>query len=133
MSLCALSGGQMEATYLETVKKHTHGERGRRGCDSIVSAFGALAVIMERTRADILGDVFQGAIARGEASQFLTPEPVCEAMARLTLEFADDSDGVSKKRCATPVADRGGCCLPPPRFVPDLSSLGRTSICAACT
>jgi hypothetical protein len=76
MAVCALSGGQMEDQYLATVKKHTAGERGKRGCDSIARAFGTLVDAMETTRKDILGDLFEGSITYGEAGQFLTPEPV---------------------------------------------------------
>src|SRR6185436_1496592 len=65
MSLCSLSGGQMEEQYLATVKKHTEGKQGSRGCDSIARAFGMLVQAMEETRKDILGDLFQGGITHG--------------------------------------------------------------------
>ena len=77
MSLCALSGGQMEDQYMTTVKKHSEGKKGKRGCDSIAHAFGTLVDAMEKTRLDILGDLFQGGITYGEAGQFLSPEAVC--------------------------------------------------------
>lgn len=89
MSVCALSGGQMEDQYLETVKKHSNGEVGKRGCDVIGKMFGTLVAGMEQdTRdemKDILGDLFQGAITYGEAGQFLTPMPICQMMARMTI------------------------------------------------
>jgi len=34
---------------------------------------------------DILGDLFQGAITYGEAGQFLSPQPLCRAMAQMTI------------------------------------------------
>jgi hypothetical protein len=77
MSLCALSGGQMEEQYVATVKKHSEGKKGNRGCDSIARAFGTLVDAMEKTRLDILGDIFQGGITYGESGQFMTPEAVC--------------------------------------------------------
>jgi hypothetical protein len=77
LSLAALSGGQMKEQYMATVKKHTEGSPGKRGCDSIAHAFATLVNAMEETRKDILGDLFQGAITYGEAGQFLTPEAVC--------------------------------------------------------
>lgn len=89
MSVCALSGGQMEDQYLEAVKKHAAGSQGKRGCDSIAQAFGKLVTIMDETRADILGDLFQGAITYSEAGQFITPEPVCKLMARMTIKASD--------------------------------------------
>lgn len=90
MSACSLSGGRMEDLYLQTVAKHTSGSPGKRGCDSIARMFGELVAAMEQdTREqmkDILGDLFQGCISYGEHGQFLTPMPVCELMARMTLQ-----------------------------------------------
>lgn len=89
MSVCALSGQRMEEEYLQTVQKHTAGKPGKRGCDSISRMFGELVAAMEQdTRdemKDILGDLFQGAITYGEAGQFLTPIPICNLMAELTI------------------------------------------------
>lgn len=99
MSLCSLSGGQMEDQYLATVKKHTEGKQGNRGCDSIAHAFGVLIDAMERTRKDILGDLFQGAISYGEAGQFLTPESVCQAMASMAIADIDAEDRNRKTVC----------------------------------
>ena len=62
MSLCALSGGQLEEQYMATVKKHSEGKKGKRGCDAIAQAFAMLVDAMEKTRQDILGDLFQGGI-----------------------------------------------------------------------
>jgi hypothetical protein len=89
MSVCALSGGLMEEQYLATVKKHSDGKKGKRGCDSIAHAFGRLVDAMEKTRLDILGDVFQGGITYGEAGQFMSPECICDMMARMTVDGAD--------------------------------------------
>ena len=92
MSVCALSGGTMEDQYLAVVERHKHGKSGKRGCDSIARAFGTLVASMEQTQGemiDILGDLFQGAITYGEAGQFLTPQPVCRMMARVTIGEAE--------------------------------------------
>ncbi len=96
MSVCSLSGGEMEEQYLETVKKHTEGKPGKRGCDSIAHAFAALVDSMEKTRYDILGDLFQGAITYGEAGQFLTPEPICQVMAAMTIRDSACEAGEKK-------------------------------------
>jgi hypothetical protein len=77
MSVCALSGGVIEDEYLQVVQKHSTGMHGRRGCDVIAKLFGQVVSVMEETRQDVLGDLFQGAITYGEAGQFLTPEAVC--------------------------------------------------------
>lgn len=97
MTLCALSGGQMEEQYLATVKKHSEGKSGKRGCDSIAHAFGTLVDAMEKTRYDILGDLFQGSITYGEAGQFLTPEPICQMMATMTV--GEEQEAGKKSVC----------------------------------
>ncbi|MGO8748251.1 MAG: SAM-dependent DNA methyltransferase, partial [Thermoguttaceae bacterium] len=61
MAVCALSGGQMETEYLSMVRPYSNGEIGRRPIDAFPLALGDLIVAMERTRKDILGDIFQGA------------------------------------------------------------------------
>ena len=91
MSLCALSGGRMEEQYLDAAKRHARGEKGRRGCDLLARMLGELVVAMEQTRSDVLGDLFQEAITHGENGQFLTPESVCELMARMTMNETDDA------------------------------------------
>lgn len=88
MSVSALSGGQMEDQYMDAVKKHTEGEMGSRGCDAIARTFARLVIIMQETRHDVLGDLFEGAISHGESQQYLTPEPVAACMARLTTHLA---------------------------------------------
>ena len=98
MTVCALSGGQMEEQYLATVKKHSAGTPGKRGCDSIARAFGVLVNAMEETRQDILGDLFQGSITYGEAGQFLTPEPVCQMMAKMTLGEDDGQQAGTRRK-----------------------------------
>ena len=75
----------MEEEYLQTIAKHTAGAKGKRGCDVLAQMFANLIAAMESTRRDILGDLFQGGITYGEKGQFLTPEPICEMMARMNL------------------------------------------------
>jgi hypothetical protein len=90
MTVCALSGGQMEEEYVSIVQQYGGGENGRRAIDAFPAALGDLIVAMERTRKDILGDIFQGAISHGHNGQYFTPDPVCEAMARLSMEQGAD-------------------------------------------
>ncbi len=111
MSVCAMSGGTMEDQYLAVVERHKHGKPGRRGCDSIAKAFGTLVASMEQTQGemiDILGDLFQGAITYGEAGQFLTPQPVCRAMARLTIGEAAVEEGEEGEEAAPELSPAGG-------------------------
>src|SRR5436305_1163953 len=67
--VCSLSGGQMEDQYLKVAQRYGEGESGKRGIDVLARSFGTLVRIMEETRADILGDLYQGAITRGENGQ----------------------------------------------------------------
>jgi len=98
MSVCSLSGQRMEELYLQTVAKHTDGKPGKRGCDSIARMFGELVAAMEQdTRdemKDIVGDLFEGAVSYGEHQQYMTPMPVCQMMARLTLGDPPETAGV---------------------------------------
>ena len=107
MSCSALSGGQMEDQYMATVKKHAGGKPGQRGCDSIAHAFGALTDVMEKTRLDILGDLFQGAISYGESGLFLTPEPVCQMMAQMTVGEAEEGSERERKTVCDPAVGSG--------------------------
>ena len=74
MTICALSGGQMEEDYLKVTGRYSDGEKGRRAIDAFSKALAALIKIMEKTRQDILGDIFQAAISRGLNGQLFTPE-----------------------------------------------------------
>ncbi len=75
----------MEDEYLKTIERHKAGTKGNRGVDTLAQMFGNLVKIMDETNADILGDLFQGAITYGENGQFLTPEPICQMMAKMNL------------------------------------------------
>jgi len=52
----------MEADYIQIVQKHSGGKPGRRGCDEIAKLFGEVVSVMEETRQDVLGDLFQGRV-----------------------------------------------------------------------
>lgn len=96
VSVCALAHPTMEESYLETIKPHLAGQVGKRGVDSLAQAFGLLVSLMEKTRADILGDLFQSAISYGERGQFLTPEPICKMMAQMQLPT--EATGIEGRR-----------------------------------
>lgn len=75
----------MEDEYLQTIERHKDGPKGKRGVDTLAKMFGELVEATEETRADILGDLFQGSITYGERGQFMTPEAICEMMAAMNL------------------------------------------------
>lgn len=110
MTVCALSGGAMEEQYLAVVQKHSNGERGQRGCDTMAMLLGTLVDQMEDTRdeiRDVLGDLFQGAVTYNEAGQFLTPEPLCRLMAGLTVDDLSAEEVSEKKSVCDPCCGSG--------------------------
>lgn len=107
MTVCALSGGRMEEQYLATVKKHSEGTKGKRGCDSIAQLFGTIVNVMEETRKDVLGDLFQGAITYGEAGQFYTPESITTLMAEISVGADDEVKPATKKAMCDPCCGSG--------------------------
>lgn len=84
--VCALAAETKEAEYLAMIERHTSGKPGRRGCDLMGRMFGELTAAMDRTDADILGDLFVGAISYGEAGQYFTPESVTKLLAQMTID-----------------------------------------------
>ena len=84
----------MEDEYLQTIEKHKDGIKGRRGVDKLAEMFATLVDLTDRTRSDIIGDLFQGSITYGEKGQFLTPMPICRMMALMTIpKEQTDLDG----------------------------------------
>jgi N-6 DNA Methylase len=96
MTVCTLAGGTMEEEYLATVQKYVEGEKGKRPIDQLAAAFARLITIMDDTREDILGDLFQGGITYGEHAQYFTPAPICDLMAQVT---AGDEPGLGRTFC----------------------------------
>jgi SAM-dependent methyltransferase len=84
--VCALAAETKEEEYLAMVERHKQGKTGERGIDLISEMFGELVYAMSETDADLLGDLFEGAITYGENGQFLTPESLASFMARLSVD-----------------------------------------------
>ena len=84
--VCALAAETKEEEYLSMVERHKKGRKGQRGIDLIPQMFGELVYAMDKTDADILGDLFQGAITYGENGLYLTPDAVTSLMAKLTVD-----------------------------------------------
>jgi hypothetical protein len=98
-TVCALSGGQMEDQYLQTVKPYSEGKPGQRAIDAFPAALAVVIDAIETTRQDILGDIFQGAITHGQNGQFFTPENVCKMMAQMTVD--SETRNVSDPCCGS--------------------------------
>lgn len=82
--VCTLSGQTMEEEYLATVHKgYEKGSKGKRGIDSMTTAFAEMVNVMKDGFVDVLGDIFQGGITYGEAGQFFTPTAITDLMASL--------------------------------------------------
>jgi hypothetical protein len=84
--VCALSAETKEAEYLAMIERHKAGKAGKRGCDLMGQMFGELVAAMDKSNADVLGDLFQGAITYGEAGQYFTPESLTTLMSQLTID-----------------------------------------------
>jgi type I restriction-modification system DNA methylase subunit len=101
-TVATLSNRQMEEEYLAVVRKgYAEGQPRRRGIDTLTQAFGTLINLMERTRKDILGDLFQGGITYGEAGQFLTSAEICQLMAALTVDEQTQNEIVADPCCGS--------------------------------
>ncbi len=109
MSVCALSGGQLEEQYMDVVQRHSNGKPGKRSCDTLAQLYGSVIAAMEtdcrQGMQDILGDLFEGGISYGENGLYLSPMPVCRAMAQLTV--GDVSDAHQVKSVCDPAAGTG--------------------------
>lgn len=125
----------MEQEYLETIEKHKGGRQGKRGVDSLANAFAQLVDAMEKTRADILGDIFQGSITYGERGQFLTPEPIARMMAQTSLP-SEPTDLEGRRSVCDPACGSGRTLLavadiqPHWHFVGQDADLRCTRMCA---
>ncbi len=101
MAVCCLSGGQLEDQYMQVVKRHSEGSPGKRSCDTIAQLFGAIVSSCEDTQdgiRDILGDLFEGGVSYGENGLFLSPQPLCQTTASLSLMDVED-DSSPKSVC----------------------------------
>lgn len=101
MSVCSLAGGTMEDEYMTLVPRYSKGEKGKRAIDAIPQAFGALIEGMEKTRKDILGDLFQGGITFGENGQFFTPESLCELMVQMKISPEESGKRIFDPACGS--------------------------------
>jgi hypothetical protein len=92
----------MEEEYLAVIAKgYGEGESGKRGVDSLTTSFATLIQLIEETRRDILGDLFQGGITYGEAGQFLTPEEICRMLAQMTIDEQQADETVCDPCCGS--------------------------------
>ncbi len=103
--VCTLGRPLMESEYLETVKRYSEGQRGTRGIDLMAEMFALLVKGMEETEADIIGDLFEGAISYGEHGQFFTPEPVTTVMGSLVIP--ENEEGKEVKDVLDPACGSG--------------------------
>jgi type I restriction-modification system DNA methylase subunit len=84
--VCALAAETKEGEYLAMIERHKEGKAGKRGCDLMGQMFGELVNAMSESEADILGDLFQGAITYGEAGQYFTPESITKLLAQMSID-----------------------------------------------
>ncbi len=102
--VCALAAETKEEEYLAMAERHKRGKAGERVIDLISEMFGRLVYAMSETDADLLGDLFEGALTYGEHGQFLTPETLASFMARLSV------DADARPTADAPLLVNDACC-----------------------
>lgn len=98
ISICALSLGQKEDLYFETIKQYSKNE-----LEQISKAFAAMTIEMDdkgNGLNDVLGVFFTMNVTRGENGQFFTPQCICELMAQM-LGSSDVSDRIVDPTCGS--------------------------------
>ena len=124
VSVCALGHPQMEDAYLKAIERHKLGPQGRRGVDVLARMFANLVDVMDKTQANILGDLFLGAITYGEKGQFLTPEPICKIMAKMQLP-SDPTNLDGRRSVSDPCCGSGRMLLAAAEIQPNWQFVGQ--------
>lgn len=124
VSVCALGHPLMEDEYLQTVERHKAGAKGKRGIDTMAHMFGNLVAVTEKTRADILGDLFQGGITYGERGQFMTPEAISDLMAAMNLP-TEKTDLDGRRTVNDPCCGSGRMLLSAAKLQPNWHFVGQ--------
>jgi len=130
--VCALAAETKEAEYLAMVERHKSGAPGKRGVDLLGAMFGELITAMDASDADILGDLYQGAITYGEAGQYFTPETIAELLANLTVVQTDAEASANKPRICDPCVGTGRMLLEAAKRSPEAELWGQ-DVDARCT
>ncbi len=79
---------------------------------------------MTESSNDVLGDMFEGGISRGQAGQFLTPEPLCELMATMNLP-TEPTDLDGRKTVADQCCGSGRMLLAAAEIQPNWHFIGQ--------
>lgn len=124
VSVCALGHPLMEEEYLQTIDRHKAGTKGKRGVDKLAEMFANLVSITDDTRADILGDLFQGAITYGERGQFMTPDAISDMMAAMSLP-SEKTDLDGRRSVNDPCCGSGRMLLSAAKLQPNWHFVGQ--------
>ncbi|MCB9924541.1 MAG: N-6 DNA methylase [Planctomycetaceae bacterium] len=84
--VCVLAAETKEDEYMTMIQRYTKGTVGKRGADVMAQMFGELVNVMTRENVDILGDLFQSSISYHEAGQYLSPQPIADLLAKMSIE-----------------------------------------------
>lgn len=115
MCLCAHSRNfktglsHQEDLYMQTIEPY----KQRGTLDLFPQLMGTMILLMDKfkdssTGNDVLGSFYEAEISRGRNGQYFTPWPVCEMMARCTLESADQQTPL---RILDPACGSGRCLM----------------------
>jgi len=114
----------MEDEYLQAIERHKEGKKGNRGVDKLAEMFAVMVDITDRTREDIIGDLFQGGITYGEKGQFLTPTPICQMMAQMSLP-SEKTDLDGRRSVNDPACGSGRMLLASAEIQPNWHFVGQ--------
>lgn len=98
ISICALSMGQKEDLYFETIKRYSKSE-----LEQISKAFAAMTIEMDDKGTglnDVLSVFFTLNVTRGQNGQYFTPQCICELMAQM-VGSSDFSERICDPACGS--------------------------------
>lgn len=94
--------GPYEERYLKVVQKyHSERARGERPADYFAQAWGLLQYGTTHTQSDVLGEIFQQNVTRGEHGQYCTPTEISELMSRMLLPADEEHKDVNDPCCGS--------------------------------
>lgn len=93
--------GQYSEEYMKIVKRYTTKPEGKEHIQSFCHAWAIILKATQSLGKDILGEIYQQHITRGEHGQFFTPEHITEFMAEMIAGEEKKPETVSDPCCGS--------------------------------
>lgn len=91
-----------DPSYLEVMGRYNNaGTHGKRPADYFANAYGAVCVDMKNGGGDVIGELYEEYISRGEHGQFFTPECVSDMMALMVVPETEERLKYSDPACGS--------------------------------